>query len=179
MRPVTLTLRAIDVEVEPGIYTHYDFALLLPPAAHRAPKGRRPSTWCFSPRRQQLRHWSGVVWGAANGSFYEDVCQPPLNSDVQWSSDCLYPYASVMTLTYIIGRRCLLVADPSSCISEFKVGVSRGPSPLLGLTSIRAGTRPVTTYLIRAKRWVQTPVTNAPHLCGRSLASNPLPFRAR
>jgi hypothetical protein len=41
MRPVTLTLRAADVELEPGIYTHYDFALLLPPAAHRDSKGRR------------------------------------------------------------------------------------------------------------------------------------------
>lgn len=30
MRPVTLTPRAADVELEPGIYTHYDFALHCP-----------------------------------------------------------------------------------------------------------------------------------------------------
>ena len=52
------------------------------------------------------------------------------------------------------------------------------PSPLLGLTSIRAGTRPVTTYRMRAKRWVETPITKAPHLCERSLGGDPRPFRA-
>ena len=41
MPPVTLTLRAIDDEIEPGIYTHYDFALLMLPAAPRDPEGRR------------------------------------------------------------------------------------------------------------------------------------------
>ena len=88
-------------------------------------------------------------------------------------------YAVVVTSLSIIGCRYLLVSDSSSCISEFKVGVYRAQSPLLGLTSIRAGTRPVTTYHIRAERWVQTPITNAPHLNGRSLASNPQTFRAR
>ena len=49
----------------------------------------------------------------------------------------------------------------------------RAPSPLLGVNSIRAGTRPVTAYVIRAQRWVHTFVTNAPHLYadGRSQAT--------
>ena len=55
MPPVTLTLRAIDDEVEPGIYTHYDFALLLPPAAHRDPEGRR-----------RLRRTSLLLTGTVN-----------------------------------------------------------------------------------------------------------------
>ena len=41
MPPVILTLRAIDDEVEPVMYPHYDFAQLLPSAAHRDPEGRR------------------------------------------------------------------------------------------------------------------------------------------
>jgi hypothetical protein len=77
--------------------------------------------------------------------------KPPLNPDVQWFIEVSLRYAVSMTLLCIVGRRCLLVAEPSSRISEFKVGVYRAPRPLLGLTSIRAGTRPVTTYRIRAK----------------------------
>lgn len=69
MRPVTLTLRAADVELEPGIYTHYDFALLLPPAAHRDSKGRRRLRGVSRLDDISYVTGSGVVWGAANGSF--------------------------------------------------------------------------------------------------------------
>jgi hypothetical protein len=41
-------------------------------------------------------------------------------------------------------------------------GVCRASEPLLCLTSIRAGTRPVITYRIPAKRWVQTPLPTPP-----------------
>src|SRR4029450_8822789 len=77
-----------------------------------------------------------------------------------------------------VAGACLsLTRANASCDS--RSGCLERRSPLLGLTSIRAGTRPVTTYHMRAKRWVQTPVTNAPHLCGRSLAGDPRSFRAR
>src|SRR4029450_1960405 len=76
-----------------------------------------------------------------------------------------------------VAGACLsLTRANASCDS--RSGCLERRSPLLGLTSIRAGTRPVTTYHMRAKRWVQTPVTNAPHLCGRSLAGDPRPPRA-
>src|SRR5262245_60419984 len=46
------------------------------------------------------------------------------------------------------------LADRSSLIGNSRSGYIEPPSPLLGLTSIRAGLWPVTTYRIRAERWL-------------------------
>jgi hypothetical protein len=56
--------------------------------------------------------------------FYEGrLSSPPSNPDVQWLIGSSLPYAHVMTFVMHNRFSCLLVADPSSCISEFKVGV--------------------------------------------------------
>jgi hypothetical protein len=118
-----------------------------------------------------LRRFRRKVMRALNVRFYEGVCQAPLNPGMfNGVVGCLL-WAVVVTALALI--RWL----PQ--VFRFKVGVCRASEPVLGLTSIRAGTRPVTTYRIRAKRWVQTPVTTAPHLCERSPVGNPRTFRAR
>src|SRR5215475_1852407 len=54
------------------------------------------------------------------------------------------------TRRYLVIRTAL--ADPSSLIGNSRSGYIEPPSPLLGLTSIRAGLRPVTTFERRRER---------------------------
>jgi hypothetical protein len=60
----------------------------------------------------------------ANVRFYEGILSsPPYNPDVQWFRELSLPYAIVIQSLLHNRCRCLLLVDPISCISEFKVGV--------------------------------------------------------
>ena len=65
------------------VYAHYDFAMLLPLLSTATRKVGAVYV-VFLASTTAATSLEGIVWGAANGSFYEGICQAPLSPDVQW-----------------------------------------------------------------------------------------------